>query len=180
MFCEKGVLSNFAKFIENICARVSFLIKLQASGKDIGALIIHLFLIFHVCSVSISFFIGFVIVLACFSPILTGILVTVKFCLVRNTTGNWTSVLHYFKEVSVMLQLYHFIFPSKLELSNLMFLKRLSRQLILICGTAISCIIFWDFPMFYQIFLSPQVKRWAIISYKHGIYASRLIERLKT
>ena len=24
--------------------------------------------------------------------------------------------------------------------------------------------------MFYQLFLSPQVKRWAIIKYKHGIY----------
>ena len=24
--------------------------------------------------------------------------------------------------------------------------------------------------MFYQIFLSPQVKRWAIIAYKDGIY----------
>ena len=24
--------------------------------------------------------------------------------------------------------------------------------------------------MFYQIFLSPQVKRWAFITYKHGIY----------
>ena len=24
--------------------------------------------------------------------------------------------------------------------------------------------------MFYQIFLSPQVKRWAIINYEHGIY----------
>ena len=24
--------------------------------------------------------------------------------------------------------------------------------------------------MFYQIFLSSQVRRWAIISYKHGIY----------
>ena len=24
--------------------------------------------------------------------------------------------------------------------------------------------------MFYQIFLSSQVKRWAIITYKHGIY----------
>ena len=31
-------------------------------------------------------------------------------------------------------------------------------------------IIFWHFLMFYQIFLSPQVKRWAIIKYKHGIY----------
>ena len=33
-----------------------------------------------------------------------------------------------------------------------------------------SFIIFWDFLMFYQIFLSPQVKRWAIVTYKHGIY----------
>ena len=24
--------------------------------------------------------------------------------------------------------------------------------------------------MFYQIFLSPQVKRWAIITYEHGLY----------
>ena len=24
--------------------------------------------------------------------------------------------------------------------------------------------------MFYQIFISPQVKRWAIVSYKYGIY----------
>ena len=24
--------------------------------------------------------------------------------------------------------------------------------------------------MFYQIFLSPQVKRWAIITYRHGMY----------
>ena len=30
--------------------------------------------------------------------------------------------------------------------------------------------MFWEFSMFYQIFLSPQVKRWAIITYKHGIY----------
>ena len=34
----------------------------------------------------------------------------------------------------------------------------------------ISFIIFWDFSMFYQIFFSPQVKRSAIITYKHGIY----------
>ena len=30
--------------------------------------------------------------------------------------------------------------------------------------------MFWDFLMFYQIFLSTQAKRWAIITYKHGIY----------
>ena len=33
-----------------------------------------------------------------------------------------------------------------------------------------SLIIFRDFSMFYQIAVSPQVKRWAIITYKLGIY----------
>ena len=33
----------------------------------------------------------------------------------------------------------------------------------------ISFMIFWDFLMFYEIFLSPQVKRWGIIFYKNGI-----------
>ena len=33
--------------------------------------------------------------------------------------------------------------------------------------------IFWDFLMFYQIFLSPQVKECVIIAYKHGIYELR-------
>ena len=27
--------------------------------------------------------------------------------------------------------------------------------------------------MFYQILLSPQVKRWAVITYKHGLYELR-------
>ena len=31
-------------------------------------------------------------------------------------------------------------------------------------------IILWDFLMFYQMFLSPQVKRSAIISNKQGVY----------
>ena len=31
-------------------------------------------------------------------------------------------------------------------------------------------IILWDFLMFYQIFVSPQVKRNAIISNKQGVY----------
>ena len=34
----------------------------------------------------------------------------------------------------------------------------------------ILVIIFWDFLMFYQIFLSPQEKRIVIISNKRGIY----------
>ena len=36
--------------------------------------------------------------------------------------------------------------------------------------SAIICIIFWNFLTFYQIFLSPQPKRCAIITYKRGIY----------
>ena len=36
--------------------------------------------------------------------------------------------------------------------------------------SAIRFIIFWDFSMFYQIFLAAQMKRCAIIDYKHGIY----------
>ena len=39
--------------------------------------------------------------------------------------------------------------------------------------------IFWDFPMFYQIFFSPQVERCAIITYKHGIYELPNNSRLK-
>ena len=31
-------------------------------------------------------------------------------------------------------------------------------------------ITFWDYLMFVQIFLSPQVKQGVIINYKHGIY----------
>ena len=36
--------------------------------------------------------------------------------------------------------------------------------------SSVIFIIFWNVLMIYQIFLSPQVKQWAIISYKHGIY----------
>ena len=41
-------------------------------------------------------------------------------------------------------------------------------------------ITFWDF-LFYEIFFPSQVKRWEIISYKHGIYivVSSVVERLK-
>ena len=41
-------------------------------------------------------------------------------------------------------------------------------------------IIFWDFLMFYQIFLSQQVKGSLIISIKHGILIlAELAKRLK-
>ena len=38
--------------------------------------------------------------------------------------------------------------------------------------TTIIFIIFWDFLMFYENFLSPQVKQCVIITYKHCIYES--------
>ena len=37
-------------------------------------------------------------------------------------------------------------------------------------GTTISLVIFRDFLMFYQVFLSPQVKWCAIITFKYGLY----------
>ena len=40
--------------------------------------------------------------------------------------------------------------------------KKISQKIIFI--------IFWDSLMFYQLFLSPQVKRCAIITYKNGVY----------
>ena len=36
--------------------------------------------------------------------------------------------------------------------------------------STIIFIIFWDFFMFYQVFLAPQVKRCLIITYNNGIY----------
>ena len=56
------------------------------------------------------------------------------------------------------------------------FLPRNLRQSIWFRTYTISFIILWDFMMFYQIFLSPQVKRWTIITYKPGIY--KLLHKL--
>ena len=39
VFCEKGVRRNFAKFTENTCARISFLIKLQKRDSGTGVLL---------------------------------------------------------------------------------------------------------------------------------------------
>ena len=44
------------------------------------------------------------------------------------------------------------------------------KQMELKSKTKTIFIIFSDFLMFYQIFLSPQVKRCGTITYKHGIY----------
>ena len=74
------------------------------------------------------------------------------------------------------------IMKVEMKMKNRSYIYDISRS-------TISFIIFWDFSMFYQIFLSTQVERWAIITYKHGIYelphklpnASRIAkQRLKT
>ena len=46
------------------------------------------------------------------------------------------------------------------------FFNRFTQKKIL---ETITFIILWDFFMFYQIFLSRQVRRCAIITYKNGI-----------
>ena len=73
--------------------------------------------------------------------------------------------------LSLLIKLY--IVTSSIFLKNCkhvwLTLKSRSPRLMITAYT-ISFIIFWDFSMFYQIFLTPQVKGWAIITYKHGIY----------
>ena len=55
-------------------------------------------------------------------------------------------------------------------LTNLVVNKHKKEKNIL---QTISFILIWDFLMFYQIFLSLQVKRSTIITYKRGIYELR-------
>ena len=55
-----------------------------------------------------------------------------------------------------------------LTLNSLSFIPRSSG--VAVGKSTILAIIVWDFLMFYQTFLSPQVKRIVIISNKHGIY----------
>ena len=57
---RKGILRNFTKFTGNTCARVSFLIKLQAWFLFLGSLILIWYWVlghhFQVCRFSLSFF----------------------------------------------------------------------------------------------------------------------------
>ena len=50
------------------------------------------------------------------------------------------------------------------------FTSRSGQKLVNVRIRTVSFIIFWDFSIFYQIFFLPPVKRWAIITYKDGIY----------
>ena len=54
---------------------------------------------------------------------------------------------------------------------NIIIVRHFLYLLFVFCSRpTVSFMMFWDFSMFYQIFLSPQVKRRAIIRYKHAIY----------
>ena len=48
--------------------------------------------------------------------------------------------------------------------------KEFILSFLLTLSSTTSFITFWNFLMFYQTFLSPQVKSCAIITYKHGMY----------
>ena len=77
------------------------------------------------------------------------------------------------KNFAIIWRIISYLFPFALcALSILLVIQSLPNSGITfkISLATISFIMFWDFSMFCQIFLSPQVKPWAIITYKHGIY----------
>ena len=59
---------------------------------------------------------------------------------------------------------------QRVKINNICFFQNYAFECIARFSTTISFIICWYFLMFYQIILSPQVKRWAFITYKHGVY----------
>ena len=76
-----------------------------------------------------------------------------------NTTCSHTNLTLILSLMKQLLEKFHFEFPHVLQFSCTW-----NKE------AAIIFIILWDFLMFYQIFLSPQVKRCTIITYKHSTY----------
>ena len=67
----------------------------------------------------------------------------------------------------------HFFFEEvKGQSFNLLRLRMLGLdpEILSLISSTIIFRLFWYFLIYYQIFFSPQVKRCAIITYKHGIY----------
>ena len=64
----------------------------------------------------------------------------------------------------------HFRLSTVFKPSYMKLWKEFRLSFLLTLSSTTSFIIFWNFSMFYQTFLSPQLKRCAIITYKHGIY----------
>ena len=84
--------------------------------------------------------------------------------------------MRYFKTKNAKLLGYYFNINTNIQgdfqiwISVPLILCSFLSILSCVISITISFIIFWDFSMFYQIFLSPKLKRWPIIHYKHGIY----------
>ena len=64
----------------------------------------------------------------------------------------------------------HFRLSTVFKPSYMKLWKEFRLSFLLTLSSTTSFIIFWNFSMFYQTFLSPQLKRCAIITYKHGMY----------
>ena len=64
----------------------------------------------------------------------------------------------------------HFRLSTVFKPSYMKLWKEFRLSFLLTLSYTTSFIIFWNFSMFYQTFLSPQLKRCAIITYKHGMY----------
>ena len=67
-----------------------------------------------------------------------------------------------------------FLYNSLSNIDNLVYTEKYQKakrfQIFKLKIATIIFIVFWDSLTFWQIFLSPQGKRCAIITYKHGIY----------
>ena len=67
-----------------------------------------------------------------------------------------------------------FLYNSLSNIDNLVYTEKYQKakrfQILKLKIATIIFIVFWDSLIFWQIFLSPQGKRCAIITYKHGTY----------
>ena len=82
------------------------------------------------------------------------------FIVAQNDTRNREYLISWFRK-----KVLNSHYSSKVLFTSLYFLRTFT-----FLERATINFIFWDFLMFYQILLSPQMKRCAIITYKHGIY----------
>ena len=64
----------------------------------------------------------------------------------------------------------HFRLSTVFKPSYMKLWKEFRLSFLLTLSSTTSFIMFWNFSMFYQTFLSPQLKRCVIITYKHGMY----------
>ena len=81
-----------------------------------------------------------------------------------------TSILIFLISLFFFLSCSHFRPSTVFKPSYMKLWKEFILSLLLTLRSTTSFIIFRNFSMFYQTFLSPQVKSCAIITYKHDMY----------